>query len=164
MTNETKYQVKLSDGRQFGPANMAMFVNWAKEGRIPQDALLVPDDGREPYAAVEEDVLKAHILAPPTVATGLVTNKDEEGPALVPYKNPAALVGYYIGICSCIPFIGILLGPAAIILGIKGLGTVKKYPQKKGTVHAWIAIAFGLIGTAISIIIAVALFNASRGP
>lgn len=164
MTNETQYQVKLTDGRQFGPANMEMLISWAKEGRIPQDAMLVPNDGREPFAAIEEDAIKVHILAPPTVSTGLVANKDEEGPALVPYKNPAALVGYYIGICSCIPAIGIILGPAAIVLGIKGLGTVKKYPQKKGTVHAWIAIAFGIIGTGISIIMAVALFNASRGP
>ena len=164
MTNETKYQVKLSDGRQFGPANMAMLVSWAKEGRIPQDAMLVPDDGREAFAAIEESTIKAHILAPPTVATGIVPNKDEEGPALVPYKNPAALVGYYISICSCIPAIGIVLGPAAIILGIFGLLTVKKHPLKKGTVHAWIAIILGLIGTAISVIIVIAILKGSLGP
>ena len=164
MTNETKYQVKLSDGRQFGPANMAMLVSWAKEGRIPQDAMLVPDDGREAFAAVEEDAIKIHILAPPTIATGIVPNKDEEGPALVPYKNPAALVGYYISICSCIPALGLILGPAAIILGIYGLITVKKHPLKKGTVHAWIAISFGIIGTAISVIIIIAIIFSTLGP
>ena len=65
MTDETKYHVKLSDGRQFGPANMAMLVKWAKEGRIPQDAMLEPDDGREPFAAIEEAAIAAHILATP---------------------------------------------------------------------------------------------------
>ncbi len=164
MANETKYQVELTDGRQFGPADMTMLVKWAKEGRIPQDAMLVPDDGREAYAAVDEAALKLHILAPPTVATGIVPNKEEEGPALVPYKNPAALVGYYIGICSCIPAIGLILGPAAIILGIKGLITVKKHPLKKGTVHAWIAIILGLIGTAISVVMIVVIIAGNLGP
>ena len=164
MTDETKYHVKLSDGRQFGPADMAMLVNWAKEGRIPQDAMLVPDDGREPFAAVEEDAIKPHILAPPTVASGIIPNKDEEGPALVPYKNPAALVGLCIGICSFIPAIGIILGPAAIILGIKGLITVRKHPLRKGTVHAWIAIILGLIGTAISVIMVIAVIYGTLAP
>jgi len=164
MTDETKYHVKLSDGRQFGPANMAMLIKWAKEGRIPQDAMLVPDDGREPFAAVEEAAIKIHILAPPTVASGIVPNKDEEGPALVPYKNPAALVGYYIGVCSCIPFIGILLGPAAIILGIKGLLTVKKHPLKKGTAHAWMSISFGIVGIVVSILVSLVLLPVMLGP
>ena len=159
MTNQTKYHVKLPDGRQFGPADMTMLVAWAKEGRIPQDAMLVPDDGREPFAAAEEDAIKAHILAPPTVASGIVQNKEEEGPAIIPYKNPAALVGYYIGIFSCIPALGIILGPAAIILGIKGLITVKKHPLKKGTVHAWISIIFGIIGIGVTIMVTIVFYQ-----
>ena len=130
---------------------MAQLGRWAQEGRIPSDAMLVPDDGRDPYPAVDEPSLKPHILAPPTRSTGPIEPHEQEGPALIPYKNPTALVGYYLSILSCIPLLGLVLGPIAIVLGIVGLRRVAKHPQRKGTVHAWIAIVFGLLGTAIGV-------------
>ncbi len=152
MADQSKYKVRVAGGREYGPADMAQLERWAQEGRIPSDAMLVPEDAREPYPAADEPRLRVHILAPPTRSTGIAGPSEHEGPALIPYKNPAALVGYYLGICSCIPFVGLILGPVAIGLGISGLRKVAKHPQRKGTVHAWIAIILGLMGTAIGVL------------
>ena len=159
MADQSKYKVRLAGGREYGPADMAQLERWAQEGRIPSDAMLVPEDAREPYPAADEPRLRVHILAPPTRSTGVVDPRAQEGPALVPYKNPAALVGYYLSIFSCIPFIGLVLGPTAIFLGIRGLIQVSRHPERKGTVHAWIAIALGLIGTAIGILMLVVVLT-----
>ena len=64
---------------------------------------------------------------------------------MIPYKNPKALVSYYLGIFSILPFIGIPLGITAFILGILGLKDRKKNPVIKGSVHAWIGIIGGFI-------------------
>jgi len=75
---------------------------------------------------------------------------------LIPYKNSSALLAYYFGIFSLIPCIGIVLGIAAVILGIKGLRYRTEHPEAKGSVHAWIGIILGglmaFIYTAIVIV------------
>ena len=65
---------------------------------------------------------------------------------LIPYKNPMALTGYYLGWLSLLPLIGILFTIPAIWLGFIGFSRYKKNPIIKGHVHAWIAIIFGGIG------------------
>lgn len=65
---------------------------------------------------------------------------------VIPYKNPMALTGYYLGFLSLLPLIGILFTIPAIILGFIGLSRYKKNPVIKGYVHAWIAIIFGGLG------------------
>lgn len=60
---------------------------------------------------------------------------------LIPYKNPPALIAYYLGLFSLLPCFP--LGIAAFILGIIGLKNVKKNPEVSGTVHAWIGIIMG---------------------
>lgn len=64
---------------------------------------------------------------------------------IIPYKNVPALLAYYLGLFAIIPFIGILLGIAAFILGIIGLKKKKERPVIKGGVHAWIGIICGFI-------------------
>ncbi len=159
MADQSKYKVRVAGGQEYGPADMAQLERGAQEGRIPSDAMLVPEDAREPFPAADEPRLRAHILAPPTRSTGVVDPSAQEGPALIPYKNPAALVGYYLSIFSCIPFIGLILGPIAIFLGIRGLIQVSRHPERKGTVHAWIAITLGLIGTAIGVVMVVVVLT-----
>jgi DNA-directed RNA polymerase subunit RPC12/RpoP len=63
--------------------------------------------------------------------------------SLIPTKNVSALVGYYLGVFSLIPFIGIPLGIAAVILGIKGRRFARKLPEAKGGAHAMTAIILG---------------------
>ncbi|MCP5535317.1 MAG: DUF4190 domain-containing protein [Akkermansiaceae bacterium] len=64
---------------------------------------------------------------------------------VIPYKNVPSLVGYYLGVFSLIPVIGLLLGPAAIILGIIGFRAYLKQPGRRGQVHAWVAIVLGTL-------------------
>jgi hypothetical protein len=69
--------------------------------------------------------------------------------SIIPYNNPKALIGYYLGVFSIlgyVPLIGIigtLMGLAAFVLGIQALSYAKVHPEAKGKVHAWIAILAG---------------------
>ncbi len=62
---------------------------------------------------------------------------------VIPYKNPKALIAYYLGILSGLPFIGLPIGIAAFVLGIMGLKDRKRNPVIKGSAHAWIGIGCG---------------------
>ena len=62
---------------------------------------------------------------------------------VIPYKNPHALIAYYLGIVSLFPLVGIPFGIAAVILGFMGLSRRKKNPVIKGSAHAWIGIVCG---------------------
>ena len=62
---------------------------------------------------------------------------------LIPYKNPKALIEYYLGIVSGFPLLGLPFGVAAFVLGILGLRDRKKNPVIKGSAHAWVGIGCG---------------------
>ncbi len=62
---------------------------------------------------------------------------------LIPYKNPHALIAYYLGLFSLFPCIGLLLAIPAFILGIMGYRRYKANPIIHGSVHAWIGIIMG---------------------
>lgn len=64
---------------------------------------------------------------------------------LIPYRNPKALAGYYLGIFSLIPVLGVFLAIAAIILGILGLRHSAAHPEAKGTAHAIIGLVLGIL-------------------
>lgn len=72
---------------------------------------------------------------------------------LIPYKNPPALIAYYLGQFSLLPCFPI--GLVALVLGIIGLRKVKAQPEARGTVHAWIGILvggfFGLLWTVLTV-------------
>jgi len=93
----------------------------------------------------------------------------EEGAStggLIPYKNPKALMAYYIGLFSLFPCF--ILGWVAIYLGLQGLAAAKKNPRIKGTVHAWIGILvggfFGLIWTLATVVIILGGVLGAGGP
>ncbi|GAA5506957.1 hypothetical protein [Novipirellula caenicola] len=74
----------------------------------------------------------------------------DEGDAtggVIPYKNPKALIAYYLGILSGLPLIGFPIGIAAFVLGVQGLRARKRNPAIKGSVHAGIGIGCGAIFT-----------------
>ena len=62
---------------------------------------------------------------------------------VIPYKNMPALLAYYLGLASLLPFIGLLFGIPAFVLGILGLLKRAQNPAVKGSVHAWIGIVLG---------------------
>lgn len=65
--------------------------------------------------------------------------------SIVPYTNPPALIGYYLGVFGLIPCLGLLLGPAAIVAGILGLNRVNAEPRSKGKGHAITALVLGIV-------------------
>jgi len=70
------------------------------------------------------------------------TSGDNTG-GLIPYKNPYALIAYYLGLFSLFPFLGLVLSIPAFVLGIMGLRARRRNPAIKGSVHAWIGIVMG---------------------
>lgn len=65
---------------------------------------------------------------------------------MFPARNPFAVAAYYLGLFSLIPYVGIALGPVAILLGIAGLVKSRKQPEVQGGGHAWTGIAAGAVG------------------
>ncbi len=63
---------------------------------------------------------------------------------VIPYKNPQALVAYYLGIVALLPVIGLPFGIASLVLGILGLRARKRNPVIKGSAHAIIGICGGV--------------------
>ena len=105
--------------------------------------------------------------APPQEANSPAPAGSGEGDStggIIPYKNPSALISYYLGIASGLPLIGLPIGIVALILGIKGLRDRKKNPAIKGSVHAGIGIGCGTIFTILwSIIIIGLIIGAAAG-
>lgn len=64
---------------------------------------------------------------------------------LIPYNNAMALIAYYLGVFGLIPCLGLLLGPAALVLGILGLNYKKKHPTAGGAGHAIAGIVLGTL-------------------
>jgi hypothetical protein len=62
---------------------------------------------------------------------------------VIPYKNSSAIIAYYLGVFACIPCLGIFLGIAAVVFGIKGLNHYREYPRDRGKTHAWVGIIAG---------------------
>jgi hypothetical protein len=84
---------------------------------------------------------------------------------IIPYKNPKALIAYYLGILSGLPLIGLPLGLAALILGILGLRDRSQNPVIKGSVHAAIGIGCGgfffLLWSVVAVLVLVSVFARS---
>jgi Domain of unknown function (DUF4190) len=106
------------------------------------------------YPPVQEDAVTFPNQAPPPGPGDNVVS------TIIPYKNPSALAAYYCGVFSLIPALGLLLGPIAVVLGIRGLGFVKENPMAKGTAHAITGIVLGSISSLFNYGAAVAVFVA----
>lgn len=142
----TEYTVELIDGRSFGPADAATLRTWAGEGRVPPVANIRGSDGAVCRAIDCEpirDIMSRVASAPPMGAGALQTPHNNPTSVIIPYKNVSALVGYYTSIGSLIPVVGLIAGPVAVWLGIKGLKAVDADPRVHGTAHAWVAIVLG---------------------
>ena len=81
--------------------------------------------------------------------TSNFANEGDATGGIIPYKNPKALIAYYLGIFSGLPLIGLPLGIAAFVLGIMGLRDRNRNPVIKGSIHAGIGIGCGLLFTLV---------------
>jgi hypothetical protein len=84
---------------------------------------------------------------------------------VIPYKNPYALIAYYLGILSLLLCLfGIPLGIIPVVLGIIGLKKRAENPVIKGSVHAWIGIVLGGISTISAIFVIIMIIVALAAP
>lgn len=98
---------------------------------------IIEPTGANPYAAPLTN-------PPPAPAQpGSLHSEGDSTGGIIPYKNPKALLAYYLGIVSGFPLLGFPIGIAAFILGILGLRDRKRNPVIKGSLHAWIGIGCG---------------------
>ncbi len=114
----------------------------------------VPPEPPNPYAHTSST---AEYRAPQHTGEGDATG------GIIPYKNPHALIAYYLGIVALFPLLGVPFGIASFVLGIMGLRNRRKNPAIKGSVHAIVGIVFGifsmLLGGLIGLAIVIAMFG-----
>lgn len=149
----SRFSVQLADGTVYGPATREMLLDWAREGRIPKDAMLVGDG--DPVPVADDPEVARIVLAPPTRSTGVRSTAPSSASGMIPTGNPPALIGYYLGVGSLIPFLGLVFAPFAIVLGIIGFLRVRKHPAARGTAHAILAITLPFVGIGVVILIVV---------
>jgi hypothetical protein len=122
-----------------------------KQHAVPPVAQMRP--AGQPNSANQATASQNPYAVPSTPSQQQYQYQDQQGDAtggLIPYKNPPALIGYYLGYLGLLPIIGIPFAIAAIVLGIIGLKKKKRNPIVRGTGHAIFAIVAGLIGLTCS--------------
>jgi len=143
----TMFRIRMTGGTEFGPANLDTIVQWAREGRIPRDALLYPaahtGGGGEPKSVFAEPRIAAILAAPPTMPSEAEAASAATSSIWMPTGNQPALWGYYIGVASLIPLF-IVLTPISLILGVVGLVRAFMKPEAKGLFHAIAAIVLSI--------------------
>jgi hypothetical protein len=72
---------------------------------------------------------------------------------LIPSKNMEAVIAYYLGIFSIIPFLGAVLAIPAFIMGFVGFSKAQKVPTAKGKAHALTGIILGGLSTAAHLVL-----------
>jgi len=87
--------------------------------------------------------MQTNVPIPPAIPGAPDGIKGDATGGVIPYKNPRALISYYLGLFSLFPVLGLILGVVAIVLGIQGIKFYRKHPQVRGIVHAWIGICAG---------------------
>jgi hypothetical protein len=153
------YNIIGADGKEYGSTTIEQLKKWIAENRVNRQTSVRTEDNADwkPLDSLPE---LAGLFVPPPISTARPAMTNSGLNVLIPYKNPRALVAYYLGVFAVIPFIGILLGITAFVLGILGLRYRGRNPAAGGAVHAWIGIvAGGLFGfgwLALTIVIIIA--------
>ena len=106
-----------------------------------------------PYAAPT-----AGLDLPPGIQPAAPDGDDGPVSAIIPYKNPSALIAYYLGLFSCcpVPVLGLAMGIVSIVLAVKGFKAAKLNPKAHGTAHAWIGLICGSVGVLIGLVMVAA--------
>ena len=136
------YKIIGTDENEYGPVSPEQIREWIKEGRLNRQT---------PLQAAGSTEWKPLWMQPEFTKDFVEQDAPPVGPAssgseinvIIPYKNPRALIAYYLAVFSLIPFVGIVLGLAAFALGFLGLRFRRHNPTAGGVVHAWIGIILG---------------------
>jgi hypothetical protein len=136
------YKIIGADGKEYDGLTVDKLKQWIGEGRLNRQTS-VKVDGDTDWKRLESLPELEGAFAPPRIAGSSPSPAGGGLNAVIPYRNPAALVAYYLAVFSIIPFLGILLGITAFILGIAGLRYRRRNPTAGGAVHSWIGIVAG---------------------
>jgi hypothetical protein len=153
------YKIIGADGKEYGSLTVEKLKQWIAEGRLNRQTQL-QSEGDADWKPLESLSELAGAFTPPPIAPAPTPPAGGGLNVIIPYRNPAALVAYYFGVFSVIPFLGILLGIAGFVLGIMGLRFRRRNPTAGGVVHAWIGIVvgglfgFGWLALIIAIVVA----------
>jgi hypothetical protein len=142
-----------------GPIALEQLTNLYSQGGLPMTTQVCAE-GSQAWQLIATVLPLRGVPLPPPAPPPIPQTGDATG-GLIPYKNPQALIAYYLGIFGLIPAIGFFLAVAAFILGILGLKKRKLNPIIKGAAHAWIGIILGVISIAYHLLI-VALILARK--
>jgi hypothetical protein len=153
------YKIIGADGKEYGSITVEQLKKWITENRVNRQTS-VKSEGAADWKPLDSLPELAGAFIPPPISPAPAPATNSGINVLIPYKNPRALIAYYLGVFSVIPFIGILLGITAFVLGILGLRYRRRNPAAGGAVHAWIGIVvgglfgFGWLALTIAVIIA----------
>ena len=134
------------DNQQQGPFSVDEINDRLRSGAVIASGTFAWYEGCSGWMTLDRVPGVFMLNTPPTFVAGAMPSSQSDATGgLIPYKNPYALVGYYLSIFSMIPFVGIPLGVAGIICGIVGVRRRNRNPMVRGTAHAWFAILFSAL-------------------
>ncbi len=137
------------------PRVLAAFAAQSPTAAAPFNADYIP----------RNDPANTNPFSAPTTAELPVWNAEPGDPSsiaetFIPSKNAPALASYYLGLFSLFPCLGFPLGVAAVYFGIQGIRRVRKNPEVRGGVHAWVGTIcgalFGLFNFALLVLTIIA--------
>ena len=146
------------DNQQQGPFSVDEINDRLRSGAVIASGTFAWYEGCPGWMTLDKVPGVFMLNTPPTFVAGAMPSSQSDATGgLIPYKNPYALVGYYLSIFSMIPFVGIFLGVAGIICGIVGVRRRNRNPMMRGTAHAWFAILFSALVILIQVALAIYL-------
>lgn len=146
------------DNQQQGPFSVDEINDRLRSGAVIASGTFAWYEGCPGWMTLDRVPGVFMLNTPPTFVAGAMPSSQSDATGgLIPYKNPYALVGYYLSIFSMIPFVGIPLGVAGIICGIVGVRRRNRNPIMRGTAHAWFAILFSALVILIQVALAIYL-------
>ena len=145
------YRIRGADEQEYGPVVPDEIHRWIEEGRVTAATLAQAEGdaewhalGRLPEFAEALRRTGPPVIAPSPAASQLETPESALG-KVIPFQNPKAVTAYYLGLFSFVPVLGIVLGLAAVILGIQGLLRASQNPAVRGHIHASLGVLLGTV-------------------
>lgn len=155
------FRIIGTDGKEYGPVTHEVLRQWLAQGRVNLQTRARPEGKPDWQTLAQFPEFQAE-AAPPLIAQ---PSGGDGLNAIIPYKNVRALVAYYLGIFSLIPFLGIPLGLSGFVFGILGLRFSRQHPTAGGKVHAWVGIILGgLCGFGYLALVILVIVAASNRP
>jgi len=134
----SQYVVVSPEGKHFGPTDFQTLAQWAKEGRVLPGMTV-------------EDLLSGQAMlasAVPGLSFEEVVEPAQPTQVFAPTRNTglASLILGVLGLGAwCIPFIGMPVGTAAIVLGLRALQTPDRIKALVGIVLGGFCVLLSVV-------------------